>query len=163
MRTIGYSDDAGDFSWENAVEDALNIGLINFREYEALSNQEFTRGHMAALSYNALNTLLNNSNITLAGELISYGAIEEVTAEKENLNLVITPEKQYLHYLTDGEYMPYVVGVDYDTAEIMLRKAGIDSYDYILANDELVPEGNVISQSCPAYLKSEEPSKFRRN
>ncbi len=156
MRTIGYSDDAGDFSWENAVEDALNIGLINFREYEALSNQEFTRGHMAALSYNALNTLLNNSDITLAGELISSGAIEELTALKENLNLFITPEKQYLHYLTDGEYMPYVVGVDYSTAEIMLRKAGIVNYDYILANDELVPEGNVISQSCLAYLKSEE-------
>ena len=156
MRIIGYSDDAGDFSWENAVEDAWDIGLINFREYETLNNQEFTRGHMAALSYNALNTLLYNSGITLAGDLILTGAIEETTAIKENLNLEISPEKQYLHYLTDGEYMPYVVGVDYNTAQIMLRKAGINNYEYILANDELVPKGSVIAQSCPAYVKSEE-------
>lgn len=156
LRTIGFSDDAGDFTWENAIDGALNIGLINFREYETLNNQEFTRGHMAALSYNALNIPMNNSDRTLAGELVLTGAIEENTAQNININLVITPEKKYLHYLNDGEYMPYVVGVDLNTAEIMLRKAGINEYELTYTIDELIPEGSVISQSCPAYLEAEE-------
>lgn len=156
MRAIGYSDDLDEFSWESAVEDAFNIGLINFREYENLNNEEFTRGHMAAMSYNALNTLVNDSDMTLAGELISLGAIEKKSAFDEKINLTITPEKQYLHYLTDGEYLPYLVGLDSVSAEILLRKAGIVNYEYIFANDELVPEGFVISQSIPAYIKSEE-------
>lgn len=155
LRSLGYSEDEGDFSWDNAVEDAVGIGLINGLEYETLLSEEFTRGHMAAMSYNAINSLMSDSNLTLAGELAKEGAIDESVAAKENIHLSAPPELVFLPYLTDGEYMPNVTGVDTETAQIRMRRAGIEIAGYITEFNDILPKNSIVAQSCPAYIKSE--------
>lgn len=156
LRALGYSEEEGNFYWETAVGDAALIGLISNREYEVLLSEEFTRGHMAALSYNALNSAINNSNQTLAGELAERGAIEESDAINEHIDVVIPLEKHFLPYLIDGEYMPNLTGVDFETAQILMRKAGIELTGYNIVFDEIVPKNCVTAQSWPAYINSGE-------
>ncbi|MDX1359545.1 MAG: hypothetical protein R3232_11995, partial [Clostridia bacterium] len=93
MRALGYSDDEGDFSWESAVDDALGSGLINSLEHDVLSVEVFTRGHMAAMSYNALNSLMKDTRVTLAASLIESGAVDLVKAIEENFLLGPSLEK----------------------------------------------------------------------
>lgn len=154
LRALGYSDDNGDFSWEEAVLDSLEIELISRREYETLITEEFTRGHMTAMSYNAVNTLLKDSDITLAAELIASGTIDRDQAVKENFLFTESLEKKYLPYLETGEYMPEIKGLDKNTAEILLRKAGIGSIVYKYEYNEFVTENHVIKSNIPAYLPS---------
>lgn len=156
MRSLGYSDDNGDFTWEEALSDSLKIELISNREYIILANEEFTRGHMTAMSYNAVNALLKNSDKTLISQLIDLGAVDKKLAVKENFLLSESMEKKYLPYLKSGEYMPDLAGLDLITAEIMLRKSGINNYSYKYEYNELINENYVISSDIPAYIPSEE-------
>lgn len=158
LRTLGYSDDNGDFSWEEAVINSLELELISSREYETLITEEFTRGHMTAMSYNAVNTLLKDSDKTLTSVLIASGAIEEEQAIKENFLLTESLEKKYLAYLETGKYMPDITGLDKATAEIMLRKAGISNFEYKYEFNELVSENHVVYSNIPAYIPSGEVS-----
>lgn len=154
LRTLDYSDDAGDFTWEEAVSDALSLELISQREFDLLESEEFTRGHMAAMSYNALNTLVKGFDFTLASVLVDQRVFGESDALAERLLMEKSPEKRYLPYLEDGQYMPFIEGDDIITAEIKMRKAGFDDFEYVYEIHEIVPEGYVISQSCPAYIDS---------
>lgn len=155
LRALGYSDDEGDFSWDDAVEFALEIGLINSREFRELSESEFTRGHMVALSYNALNTRYKDSDITLAAGLADLGAISTKIATEENFYFNRPDWDRYMTYLKSGNFVPYVVGKDYETALIELRKSGADNITIIYKYNDLIIKDDVISQNIPAYMENQ--------
>ncbi|HPQ46250.1 MAG TPA: hypothetical protein PLP30_02695 [Clostridia bacterium] len=154
LRSLGYSDDEGDFSWELAVDYSYEIGLISRREYEELTTETFTRGHMAAVSYNAMNFRMKGSEGTLAAMMVEQGAIDEATALEENFLFNMPDWERYLRYLENGEFRPYVIGLDLETALIELRKSGAANIDVSYSYDEIIPEGHVISQDFPAYIES---------
>jgi len=70
LRALGYSDSAGEFSWNTAVPFAGSSGLLTPGEQSMLQNQVFYRAQVAYLSYFFLDSTLKGSNQTLANKLI---------------------------------------------------------------------------------------------
>ena len=72
LRALGYSDAAGDFSWERSIAFADSIGLTH-GEYTAAD--ALLREDLAILSYNALTSKLKNSGQTLIERLYLDGVV----------------------------------------------------------------------------------------
>ena len=72
LRALGYSDAAGDFSWEQSIAFADSIGLTH-GEYTAAD--AILREDLAILSYNALTRRMKNSEQTLIGRLYLDGVV----------------------------------------------------------------------------------------
>lgn len=81
LRALGYSDQHGDFSWGEAVEFALEKGIISESMYFELSSQTFLRDHMAKTSYDALNAYMKGTEKKLIGYLIEKGSIDPIKAQ----------------------------------------------------------------------------------
>ena len=71
LRALGYEISAGDFNWATAIEDAVQLGVINTQDAKTLNEESFTRGHVAYLSYKTLSTNLKSSDQTLFEKLES--------------------------------------------------------------------------------------------
>lgn len=78
LRALGYSEQAGDFTYNNAIAFAASIGLTN-GEYTD-GSYAFLREDAVLLSYNALITPMKNSGKKLIEHLIETGVID-----RENL------------------------------------------------------------------------------
>ncbi|MFO7611671.1 MAG: PASTA domain-containing protein [Clostridia bacterium] len=152
LRALDYSDDEGDFTWEGAVEFSQVIGIISARETAGFQGETFTRGHMAAMSYNALNNLMKNSSDTLAGKLVGEEAVDAGLMRAAGFLLEESDESKYFSDLPAGEYAPYLIGLDFETALIRLRKAGIFEVGLSYSINETQPAGTVLRQSYPAYI-----------
>lgn len=69
LRAMGYADNI-DFSYDNVLEKACDIGLLSVSELKDLENRSgFLRNDLVAVSYNALKTKINGSSRTLAEKL----------------------------------------------------------------------------------------------
>lgn len=88
LRALGY-DASADFSWETAIEKAVEIHLVTDTEAERLRSQKATRSTMVDLSWSALTQPFKDSTGILASDLIdkgvftmeqavAYGLLEEV-------------------------------------------------------------------------------------
>ena len=51
LRSLGYNDSKGDFSWNNALEFSNGIGLLNISELDSLNQQDFQRDELVLISY----------------------------------------------------------------------------------------------------------------
>ena len=80
LRALGYSDSAGDFSWNEALEFALNNKLIDESVYNEMNTGAFYRGHLAKISYLALMMPVKDEKEILAKKLVDIGAIDMATA-----------------------------------------------------------------------------------
>lgn len=154
LRALGYSEETEDFTWQESVENAHQMGILSSVERAELENQEFNRGLMAAMSYNAVNTVLKDEKFTLAVKLAKAESIPETMLQKGYFKEGISPEKLYLPYLKKDEYLPYIKGLDIKTALIELRKAGANSVFIEYKYDEIVEQGIVLSQDYTPYLES---------
>lgn len=159
LRSLGYSEDEGDFSWENAVDDSLRLGITTAKETITLNGDTFNRGLMAAMSYNALNSPVKNGGFTLAASLAEDGHISAEAVEDGYFLKSKPYESIYLPYLEKGEYMPRVKGMDIKGALVELRKAGAGEVGIEYAYDEIVKEGFVISADYIPYVESMEGFK----
>ena len=55
LRSLGYDDAAGDFSWDNAVSKAAELNVLTDEESTLFSSsQDMPRGYMVGASYNSL-------------------------------------------------------------------------------------------------------------
>jgi len=81
LRALGYDDTAGDFSWDNAMNAAVSLGVITAEECEFISSTPFTRDHMVYLSYYALQAKMKGGRETLLDSLIGRGAVSQSAAE----------------------------------------------------------------------------------
>lgn len=80
LRSLGYDDENGDFTWSDANDFGKQIGLLEEELFDQIVNQEFLRNHVAKLSYNALITdmkVMNKSDLkTLGQHLVDLGNID---------------------------------------------------------------------------------------
>ena len=79
LRALGYSDANGDFTYNESVVKAAELGLIGSGEYVSGT---FYRDDCVAVSYTALDMLLKGSDQRLIDKLVAEGAVSESAAEK---------------------------------------------------------------------------------
>ena len=87
LRALGYSDSgtAVDFTWNNAVDFAKSIGLLEEELCFKIVSNTFIRDYVAKISYNALLQPVKNSTMTLAEKLVAAGAITQAQADSLGL------------------------------------------------------------------------------
>ncbi len=90
LRALGYNDNHGDFSYNSAVEFAHDIGLIDSSFNSTLNKDIFLRGHIAKMSYDALNFKYKNSTDSLIEVLMERGSIPKEIGKKFILGKVTT-------------------------------------------------------------------------
>ena len=77
LRVLGYSDQAGDFSYEKATHFAINVGLLKMgAEYR----HELTRQEMIDMCYTALRLPIKNSKRMLIRKLCDEKAVDSKKA-----------------------------------------------------------------------------------
>ena len=69
LRGLGYSDTAGDFTYNGSIDYLNKIGTITDEECAYLKTCDFKRGEMALMSYRALCSDLKGNNIPLVEKL----------------------------------------------------------------------------------------------
>lgn len=79
LRALGYSDTAGDFSWDTALSAAVKLGVITNAEKDAMGTT-FRRDQMVYLSYRALMANRKGSGQTLLGYLQEKGVVSAADA-----------------------------------------------------------------------------------
>ena len=84
LRALGYSDSAGDFTYNTAFVMAAEIGLISPGEF---TNQSavLLRSSCVQISYNALLTKVKGSDQTLIKTLVANGAVDQAKAEASGI------------------------------------------------------------------------------
>ncbi len=93
LRALGYSDAAGDFSWNACLAFADSIGLCH-GEYTA--EDAFLREDMALLSYTALTLRIKDSDRTLAEQLYQNGVLSGAALRATRLGFTVPEKKQEL-------------------------------------------------------------------
>ncbi|MDO4731948.1 MAG: hypothetical protein Q4B50_00325 [Bacillota bacterium] len=79
LRALGYSEEAGDYTYEEIVPFARSLGLLP----EGLSGEEdFLLDYAVAISVRALSTALRDENMNLFDKLLQEGAIPKEAAKK---------------------------------------------------------------------------------
>lgn len=78
LRALGYSEADGDFTYAGAVRKAESLGLYA----KAYLSQAFVRDDVAAMSYQALNTLVKGTQTTLLRKLVDDGVVTQKAAQK---------------------------------------------------------------------------------
>lgn len=134
LRSLGYDDAKGDFKWSNALEKAIEIGLIKENYIPNLKEQEFLRDHMVKVSYDALGTKLKNSENTLLEKLIAEGIVKEEVAKKYDVFVGNSLEYIEEKYLKDDQLNKEVFGIDIDTIDKYYVFGGKNFPDYIKEN-----------------------------
>ncbi|QOY37153.1 S-layer homology domain-containing protein [Anaerobacillus isosaccharinicus] len=82
LRALGYEDAKGDFVWSQSVNKLAEVGVIHPLEREVFATTNFLRGHVAALSNQALDVNLKESSNSLLHTLVADGAVSKAAAEK---------------------------------------------------------------------------------
>ncbi len=94
LRSMGYTESSGDFSWNQALEKAKNIGILNMQENV---KQKFTRADMVQMSVFTLKAAMKGSQQTLAQNLATQGVLQ--STDLALLNLTYIPK----HYGATGD------------------------------------------------------------
>ncbi|MBQ2697219.1 MAG: hypothetical protein IJF59_00975 [Clostridia bacterium] len=76
LRALGYSDAAGDFSYDTSVDFAAEKGIYNPSYFAG----DFLRDNVAAISYQALFTAEKDKETTLLDRLVADGAVSAEAA-----------------------------------------------------------------------------------
>lgn len=78
LRALGYSEADGDFTYAKAIKKAEELGLYA----KAYLSSDFLRDDVAAMSYQALNTLVKDTKTTLLQKLVDDGVVAKKAAQK---------------------------------------------------------------------------------
>ncbi len=138
LRALGYNDSQGDFDWEDGLEFAHEIGVLDDEELVSIKSKSFTRNDMVLLSYNALNTKLKDRDISLLDSLVEKGAINTEQDEKDEpietgLKIISHKNKDKISGPTyfqvsgkknypEGSYVRYVLGDKGDSKGFVIAK-----------------------------------------
>jgi hypothetical protein len=80
MRVLGYNEKNGDFTFDQAMSKAVEIGLFTVTETELLNSGSYVRADAVIAMANALGTRVKDSNVKLIDQLVSYGVIRNEAA-----------------------------------------------------------------------------------
>lgn len=81
LRALGYSDTAGDFTWNGCLSFAAQLGMIDAASADALDRAGLNRGDMVDLSYAALTTPKKGGAQTLAESLRDAGIFTQAQGQ----------------------------------------------------------------------------------
>ncbi len=82
LRSLGYSEEAGDFKYLTAVNDAVRLGVIPQSTAAELNSTEFKRDHVMHISYLAMSARVKGSDMTLLARLVANGAVSSDAANE---------------------------------------------------------------------------------
>lgn len=147
LRALGYDDSKGDFSYNNALDYAKSIGLIDNELYTLANGSVFLRDHVAKSSYDALKQSMNNTNQTLAEKLVADGALNEDIAESIGIIGKSIGELR-VHFIDVGQALSVLIEDDYgndilydagnnaddDVILDYLKKQQVDDLEYIVVS-----------------------------
>ena len=85
LRSLGYSEEAGDFKYLTALSDAVSLGVIPASVKAEIEAGEFRRDQVMYISYLAMSARVKGSSSTLLAKLVANGAVDAADA-KEFLN-----------------------------------------------------------------------------
>ncbi len=92
LRILGYNDTKGDFVWDQSLDKAVEIGLIDAPYKRKIEQDEvFTRGHMALIVYNTLFQVPNGHNKRF---LQLYAKIETAKGLTRIFSIDLTREEE---------------------------------------------------------------------
>lgn len=75
LRSLGYDDKQGDFSWKDAVNKSVEVGILVAADANEALEKPFLRGNMVHYSYSALSVPLKGKSQTLKEMLIAENVI----------------------------------------------------------------------------------------
>jgi hypothetical protein len=78
LRSLGYSEANGDYTYANALNFAANAGILSGEEKMQYTSS-FLRGDLIGMSYNVLYLKMNNSKRTLYTKLSNDGVFDTLT------------------------------------------------------------------------------------
>ncbi len=90
LRTLGYSENAGDFTFNEAVEAGKTYKIID----ETVNSDKFLRGDMVIMSYLALSVPVKGTENTLSDTLITKGVFTKDAYDKAIIITNGTPENK---------------------------------------------------------------------
>lgn len=132
LRTLGYDDSTGDFTWENSLEFIKDLYILDNSQLKLIKEQGFTRNELVLLSYNSLHAKLKSMDKTLMEELISKGAINPSTAADNTDSL----ENAFIEgYMKKIEIIPQ----EAITQEVIKSKDRDELLSYAKINRDLLP------------------------
>lgn len=82
LRSLGYSEESGDFSYLTALSDAVNLGVISQSVKNEIESAQFRRDHVMHISYLAMSARVKGSNMTLLAKLVANGAVTDDAANE---------------------------------------------------------------------------------
>lgn len=82
LRTLGYNDGNGDFTYSQSIQFATQIGMYSEADATELTENAFLRDHVAKISMLALGTNIKNGNISLLDKLSNDGAVSQDVASQ---------------------------------------------------------------------------------
>lgn len=82
LRSLGYRDKEGDFTYTSAVEFAASIGLFDEAFEGELTGSVFNRGQIARICYEALRFPMKGTETPLAGKLSADGKLDAGAVER---------------------------------------------------------------------------------
>lgn len=91
LRALGYNDSQGDFSFDKAVDFAIQIKMLSNAEAASLSSGTFLRDHVAMVSGMALKTATKDSSQSLLDSMVTSGAVSGAIAEQYRKSERSTP------------------------------------------------------------------------
>lgn len=154
LRSLGYNDTNGDFTWNNALSDSVEFGLMSSSTASVLSSALFNRGDMVDISYCGLTMPLKGNTTTLAQKLVTAGVF---TSEQGKTNNVLGNRVIYTYVPYDSSTIDYVrrtislpsgsVTADIVTVNVINPKVSIKA---ALVNDTIgstATFSNIVSQS----------------
>ena len=82
LRALGYRDsgEAPDFTWDTALERAVELGVLTPGEEAMLTSETFLRAQVVYLSYFALDAPCQDGSGTLLERLVSGGILDGAVA-----------------------------------------------------------------------------------
>ncbi len=130
LRTLGYSEENGDFTWSNSSTFAVRLGLIPYVD------TNFDRAAMFDCALAALSTKLNDSDMSLIDTLVTNGDIEKAKASALGL---IANEALTAREISE-RYTPSVVFLTfYETsASILNDSPDSNSSGFLISADGIV-------------------------
>ena len=82
LRVLGYSDSVGDFTWDAALEKAVEIQMFTAGQADDLRRDQATRGRMVYISWAALTQPFKGETVyTLARSLVEKGVFTKEQAQ----------------------------------------------------------------------------------
>lgn len=98
LRVLGYDDNKGDFSWNQAIDKGIEVGIVDESLVDSYIDEQyqFLRGDMVHLSFTSLSIPLKDREMTLTEKLIQENVLTLDKAKEVglfvNINIPLTTE-----------------------------------------------------------------------